>query len=99
MPSRQIKGMRDAIPHHITYSNTITVFFMVLSIRSESNINVIALSGGVWQNRLLLARILARLHGEGFQVYFHRQAPTNDSSLALGQAAVAITKLTKRKKL
>jgi len=46
----------------------------------------------VWQNRLLLARILARLHGEGFQMYFHRQAPTNDGGLALGQAAVAIAR-------
>ena len=61
-------------------------------IRSESNINVIALSGGVWRNRLLLARILARLHGEGFQMYIHWQVPTNDGGLALGQAAVAIAR-------
>jgi len=68
-------------------------------IRSESDINVIALSGGVWQNQLLLQRTMSRLQGEGFQVYIHRQAPTNDGGLALGQAAVAIAKLTKRKEL
>ncbi|MDI6769455.1 MAG: carbamoyltransferase HypF [Anaerolineales bacterium] len=62
-------------------------------IRSESNINVIALSGGVWQNQLLLARTLARLQEEGFQVYIHRQAPPNDGGLAFGQAAVAIAKM------
>ena len=62
-------------------------------IRSESNINVIALSGGVWQNQFLLTRTLSRLQGEGFRVYIHHQVPTNDGGLALGQAAVAITKL------
>ncbi len=61
-------------------------------IRSESNINVIALSGGVWQNQLLLQRTTARLQAEGFQVYIHRQVPTNDGGLALGQAAVAIVR-------
>jgi len=61
-------------------------------IRSESHTSAVALSGGVWQNQLLLKRTLARLHGEGFQVYIHRQVPTNDGGLALGQAAVAIAR-------
>jgi hydrogenase maturation protein HypF len=61
-------------------------------IRSESKLSAVALSGGVWQNQLLLARTLARLHGEGLQVYIHRWAPTNDGGLALGQAAVAIAR-------
>ena len=89
-PNQGHAGCHPA-PHHLLEYHY-RFFFMVLSIRSESNINVIALSGGVWQNRLLLARILARLHGEGFQMYFHRQAPTNDGGLALGQAAVAIAR-------
>ncbi|MBU2611377.1 MAG: carbamoyltransferase HypF [Chloroflexi bacterium] len=62
-------------------------------IRSESKINMIALSGGVWQNRQLLKRTLERMQGEGFQVYIHRQVPPNDGGLALGQAAVAIAKI------
>jgi hydrogenase maturation protein HypF len=61
-------------------------------IRSESNLSAVALSGGVWQNQLLLKRTLARLQEEGFQVYIHRQVPTNDGGLALGQAAVAIAR-------
>jgi hydrogenase maturation protein HypF len=61
-------------------------------IRSESKLNAVVLSGGVWQNQLLLARTLARLHREGLQVYIHRWAPTNDGGLALGQAAVAIAR-------
>ncbi|MDO9131367.1 MAG: Sua5/YciO/YrdC/YwlC family protein, partial [Anaerolineales bacterium] len=62
-------------------------------IRSESKINMIALSGGVWQNRQLLKRTLERMQGEGFQVYIHRQVPPNDGGLAFGQAAVAIAKI------
>ncbi len=62
-------------------------------MRSESKINMIALSGGVWQNRQLLKRTLERMQGEGFQVYIHRQAPPNDGGLAFGQAAVAIAKM------
>jgi hydrogenase maturation protein HypF len=61
-------------------------------IRSESKLNAVVLSGGVWQNQLLLARTLAHLHREGLQVYIHRWAPTNDGGLALGQAAVAIAR-------
>jgi hydrogenase maturation protein HypF len=61
-------------------------------IRSESSLNAVALSGGVWQNQLLLKRTLARLQGKGFQVYIHRQVPTNDGGLSLGQAAVAIVR-------
>jgi hydrogenase maturation protein HypF len=61
-------------------------------IRSESKLNAVVLSGGVWQNQLLLARTLARLHREGLQVYIHRWVPTNDGGLALGQAAVAIAR-------
>jgi len=62
-------------------------------MRSESRINMIALSGGVWQNQQLLKRTLERIQGEGFQVYIHRHAPPNDGGLAFGQAAVAIAKI------
>jgi len=62
-------------------------------IRFKTNINVIALSGGVWQNQLLLKRSMTCLQREGFCVYIHRQVPTNDGGLALGQAAVAIARM------
>ncbi len=60
-----------------------------LRIKKETGINQVVLSGGVWQNITLLGRTLALLNKEGFQVYLHREVPTNDGGLSLGQAAIA----------
>lgn len=50
----------------------------------------VALSGGVWQNRILLRRVLELLRGSGLNAYIHHKVPTNDGGVSLGQAAVAI---------
>jgi hydrogenase maturation protein HypF len=49
----------------------------------------VALSGGVFQNRVLLERVTAQLHAQGFTVLAHRRIPCNDGGLSIGQAAVA----------
>jgi len=49
----------------------------------------VALSGGVFQNLLLADLCTDALMREGFTVLRHRQVPTNDGGLALGQAVVA----------
>ena len=49
----------------------------------------VALSGGVFQNKLLLERVSEQLRGAGYSVLMHRRVPCNDGGLALGQAAVA----------
>jgi hydrogenase maturation protein HypF len=59
------------------------------SIRSETNINEVMLSGGVWQNITLLRRTLSLLRAGGFDVYIHRKVPANDGGLSLGQAVIA----------
>jgi hydrogenase maturation protein HypF len=59
------------------------------TIRQAHGINTVALSGGVWQNRYLLERTLSRLETAGFNVLWHRQVPTNDGGIALGQAMIA----------
>jgi hydrogenase maturation protein HypF len=59
------------------------------TIRTKYGVQDVFLSGGVWQNALLLTRIVPFLEERGFRVYTHRQVPSNDGGLALGQAAVA----------
>ena len=70
-----------------------TVALMVLetckSIAMESGINKVALSGGVFQNRLLLRLATAALQGEGFSVITHHLVPCNDGGISLGQAVIA----------
>jgi hydrogenase maturation protein HypF len=65
------------------------VLEMCRKLRAQSGLNVVALSGGVWQNFTLLAKTLALLENEGFRVLTHHKVPANDGGLALGQAAVA----------
>ncbi|MGH7073398.1 MAG: carbamoyltransferase HypF [Stellaceae bacterium] len=57
----------------------------------------IALSGGCFQNRLLLERVIERLRASGLAVLSHAQVPTNDGGIALGQAAIAAAQLIGRK--
>jgi hydrogenase maturation protein HypF len=58
-------------------------------LREQTKINTIALSGGVWQNMVLLQKTLAVLEKDNFDVLIHSKVPTNDGGLALGQAAIA----------
>lgn len=64
------------------------------TIRIDFGINDVVLSGGVWQNLTLLHRTHDLLVSEYFRVHIHHQVPTNDGGLALGQAVVAIHKMT-----
>jgi hydrogenase maturation protein HypF len=61
-------------------------------MRSQTGIGEVALSGGVWQNMVLLERTISNLRKDGFIVYIHHQVPANDGGLSLGQAMVGTTK-------
>jgi len=60
-----------------------------LLLRERRGLDVVALSGGVFQNLLLLDRTVAGLERTGFRVLVHSQVPPNDGGISLGQAAVA----------
>jgi hydrogenase maturation protein HypF len=63
------------------------------SIREREGLAKVVLSGGVWQNIVLLDRSVGLLRNSGFDVFVHRKVPTNDGGIALGQAAIAAHKL------
>ncbi len=58
-------------------------------ISKTTGLKQIALSGGVFQNRLLLSLTTAGLRHAGFAVYTHHLVPSNDGGLSLGQAVIA----------
>ena len=62
---------------------------MCKSIAKEAGINQVALSGGVFQNRLLLRSATSALQREGFSVLAHHLVPCNDGGISLGQAVIA----------
>jgi hydrogenase maturation protein HypF len=58
-------------------------------VRDRTELNTVALSGGVFQNLLLLRRVVAGLESDGFRVLVHSRVPPNDGGISFGQAAVA----------
>ncbi|HSK66814.1 MAG TPA: hypothetical protein VK888_07785, partial [Anaerolineales bacterium] len=70
-----------------------SILEMCQTIKAETGINEVALSGGVWQNITLLRRTLSLLERAGFRVYLHREVPPNDGGLSLGQAAIAAARM------
>lgn len=58
-------------------------------IRTKTELNAVVLSGGVFQNMLLLELCEEGLKNEGFTVLKHSVVPANDGGIALGQAVIA----------
>ncbi len=62
-------------------------------IGKERELNRVVLSGGVFQNSILLTGLTRALEEKNFKVFSHQQVPTNDGGIALGQAVVAAAKM------
>jgi hydrogenase maturation protein HypF len=58
-------------------------------LRRERGLARVVLSGGVFQNVIMLRGLMRSLEGRGFEVYSHTQVPTNDGGICLGQAVIA----------
>ena len=60
-----------------------------LLMRDRYGLGTVALSGGVFQNLLLLGATVSRLQARGFRVLLHSRVPCHDGGISLGQAVVA----------
>jgi hydrogenase maturation protein HypF len=61
-----------------------------LRARTATGRNTVALSGGCYQNTLLLRLTVEGLRAQGFAVLTHSLVPPNDGGIALGQAVFAM---------
>ncbi len=66
-------------------------------IWNATGLETVALSGGVFQNRLLVEKTKYLLESDGFTVLTHARVPTNDGGVALGQAVIAAHQVAKRR--
>ena len=78
---------------HKTLSNMIVR--ACVQIKIKTGIKTVALTGGVFQNTLLLSMCDIALKKEGFTILKHSLIPPNDGGIALGQAVYAMNKVTK----
>ncbi|MBK1724134.1 carbamoyltransferase HypF [Thiocystis violacea] len=67
---------------------TASIVRLAIEIAQRQALSTVALSGGVFQNRILLESVAAGLGSAGLQVLLQRQVPSNDGGLSLGQACV-----------
>jgi len=89
-----VQDIRNQVPTPIIslkFHNTMAKIIaeMCKTIARESGINKVALSGGVFQNRLLQKLAVSALHKDGFTVLTHHLVPCNDGGISLGQAVIA----------
>jgi hydrogenase maturation protein HypF len=65
------------------------LYLLAQQLREQAALNRVCLSGGSFQNDLLLGGLTAKLTEGGFDVFTHSQVPAGDGGLSLGQAVVA----------
>ena len=75
----------------IKFHNTLIALFteICVGVRRDCDLNRVVLSGGCFQNSILLSGMIHELASRDFEVFAHQRVPTNDGGIALGQALVA----------
>ena len=85
---------RGASAAHLAASFHMTIAAATVSttlqISKGTGIKKVALGGGVFQNKILLTKIIGMLEKEGMEIFLPKRVPINDGGLALGQAAIGI---------
>lgn len=89
-----IHDLKNNIPTGIIsakFHNTLinVIFATVSKIHQDKGIKKVVLSGGSFQNAILLAGTESKLIENSFDVFAHEKVPSNDGGIALGQLAIA----------
>ena len=96
----------DDIKQHISSSEiaakfhqslAITTVKIVKQLKQENQFNQVILTGGVFQNQILLQQVKMRLEKLEINVLTHSIVPTNDGGLSLGQSVIAAAKYLKER--
>ena len=82
---------RLALEFHIAITHATT--HIACEICNRENLDTVALSGGVFMNRLLLQLLTHELKDAGLAVLVPHTVPVNDGCIAYGQAAIARARL------
>lgn len=85
--SEGLKTSHISAKFHNTIANMI--YEVCSKIRDSFALDKVVLSGGVFQNRLLLQKSVDLLEGAKFDVHFNNMVPINDNGIAIGQMAIA----------
>jgi hydrogenase maturation protein HypF len=91
------KGVMSARFHKGLAKIIVTMVKKLTTEQEQRIIETIALTGGVFQNKILLEQVVSRLEKENYNVLIHQQVPANDGGLALGQAVIAAATSLRRK--
>ena len=67
-----------------------TLAALIVEVAQQVGIPDIVLTGGCFQNRLLLEKTIQSLRSAGFTPYWQQRIPPNDGGIALGQIAAAL---------
>ncbi len=80
------------------FHNTVihTVHAATREIASAEGLKNVVLTGGVFQNTILLAGVGEALRADGFQVLTPTAFPANDGGISLGQAAIAAARFIRQ---
>ncbi len=85
-----MKGLPPAVISAKFHATLVRLFTeLCTTLADATGLKQVALSGGVFQNAILLTGLMKGLEANGFTVYTHQKVPCNDGGLSLGQAVAA----------